>query len=278
MMKCLLAVSAVLLLNTAAALADPRQLEVFTSFEPPDTGPVFGSQPVSATFSGGSARIVGNPSLYHTGSFSWEVPAGVTTVVQFSGLAETVEFFSLDTCTINASVAAFDANEGQIGELFLTGSFSSPPGNFSNPLQFTGAIAKLEFRNPGSGSAWIDDFGFSPLPEVVLPGDYNQNDVVDAADYGVWRDSLGQTGSGLAADGSGNNLVDTDDYNVWRSHFGQTAGSGSGAANIANAGAVVPEPATLISAAVAVLAWAFPRRANQIGRIGSDGTIAEAWG
>ncbi|MEX2168349.1 MAG: hypothetical protein WD851_03490 [Pirellulales bacterium] len=34
-----------------------------------------------------------------------------------------------------------------------------------------------------------------------LPGDYNHNGGVDAADYTVWRDGLGQTGAGLAAGG-----------------------------------------------------------------------------
>ena len=28
----------------------------------------------------------------------------------------------------------------------------------------------------------------------TLPGDYNRNNVVDAADYAIWRDTLGQTG------------------------------------------------------------------------------------
>ena len=28
---------------------------------------------------------------------------------------------------------------------------------------------------------------------VVLPGDYNDNNVVDAADYAVWRATLGQS-------------------------------------------------------------------------------------
>jgi hypothetical protein len=30
----------------------------------------------------------------------------------------------------------------------------------------------------------------------------------------------------LAADGNGDNIVDSADYNIWRAHFGQTAGSG----------------------------------------------------
>ncbi len=64
-------------------------------------------------------------------------------------------------------------------------------------------------------------------------GDYNQNGVVDAADYVLWRGQLGTTGvtpySG--ADGSGNGSVGPEDYGVWRAHFGQTlpaAGIGSG--------------------------------------------------
>ena len=74
-----------------------------------------------------------------------------------------------------------------------------------------------------------------------IPGDYNHNGVVDAADYVVYRDSLGQSGSNLAADGDGDLQVDADDYNVWRSHFGQTAGSGA----IIGADPGVPEPSSL---------------------------------
>ncbi len=63
---------------------------------------------------------------------------------------------------------------------------------------------------------------------VGLPGDYNQNGIVDAADYVVWRKGLGT-------------LYTQNDYDVWRVHFGQTAGSGVGA----SANAAAPEPANL---------------------------------
>ena len=60
--------------------------------------------------------------------------------------------------------------------------------------------------------------------EPVLPGDYNQNNSVDAADYVVWRKAQGTTVTQFSgADGSGNGVVDQDDYGVWRAHFGQTA-------------------------------------------------------
>ena len=51
------------------------------------------------------------------------------------------------------------------------------------------------------------------MPEPV-PGDYNQNGTVDAADYVVWRNGVGTT-------------YTQGDYDVWRAHFGQTAGSGA---------------------------------------------------
>ena len=67
------------------------------------------------------------------------------------------------------------------------------------------------------------------LPGV--PGDYNQNGTVDAADYTVWRDHLGQTftltNENPAAATPG--VVDAEDYAFWKSHFGESLGSGSGA-------------------------------------------------
>ena len=77
-----------------------------------------------------------------------------------------------------------------------------------------------------------------PSPQNGL-GDYDLDHDVDAADYIVWRNTLGMvvTPSGAGADGDSNNRVDAADYDVWRSLFG-TVYPGSGTA------AVVPEPAT----------------------------------
>jgi hypothetical protein len=80
---------------------------------------------------------------------------------------------------------------------------------------------------------------------LVVPGDYNGNGIVDAADYTVWRDSLGSM-TNLAADGNGNGVIDAGDYDVWKMHFGQTAGGGG-----AGGAAGVPEPSTGLFAILA---------------------------
>lgn len=76
-----------------------------------------------------------------------------------------------------------------------------------------------------------------------IAGDYGGNGIVDATDYVKWRNTLDQTGSGLAADGNGNGVIDTGDYTVWRSHFGSTTGSGAGTSLI---NGTVPEPSAFV--------------------------------
>jgi T5SS/PEP-CTERM-associated repeat protein len=93
------------------------------------------------------------------------------------------------------------------------------------------------------------DWGIHYEPNVValaisIPGDYSGNGVVDAADYTVWRNSLGQTGVFLAADGDGDDVVDADDYDFWKMHFGETVGGGSAGASPSQY--AVPEPGALL--------------------------------
>ncbi|WP_197526681.1 hypothetical protein [Botrimarina colliarenosi] len=54
-----------------------------------------------------------------------------------------------------------------------------------------------------------------------LPGDYNDDGVVDAADYTVWRDAEGgDVPSGTGADGNDDGKIDQDDYDIWAAHYG----------------------------------------------------------
>jgi O-glycosyl hydrolase/regulation of enolase protein 1 (concanavalin A-like superfamily) len=83
-------------------------------------------------------------------------------------------------------------------------------------------------NNPSLASTSTDNtVTFSSLPL----GDYNQDGTVNAADYTVWRNSLGANVAAFAgADGSGNGVVDQADYEVWKANFGAVATGAGGAA------------------------------------------------
>jgi hypothetical protein len=98
---------------------------------------------------------------------------------------------------------------------------------------------------------------FAMLLPVGLMGDYNANGIVDAADYTVWRNQFGRTGSGLAADGDGNGRVDANDYSMWKSNFGKSGGAASVGVD---ASAAVPEPDFLIQFVAALATVSLWRR------------------
>ncbi|QDV73874.1 LamG-like jellyroll fold domain-containing protein [Botrimarina mediterranea] len=78
---------------------------------------------------------------------------------------------------------------------------------------------------------------------IELPGDFNGDGSVNAADYTVWRDNEGSTSS-LAADASGNGRIDRADYNIWAANYGATLSSS----------AAIPEPAAALLASLGVAA------------------------
>jgi hypothetical protein len=96
-----------------------------------------------------------------------------------------------------------------------------------------------------------------PLPVVVLPGDYDGDGVVDATDYTIWRNTMNQTGTSLAADGNKNGRVDQEDYAIWKTNFGRTGGAGS---VFEPPAAAAPEPTALLLAFVAAAALISMRR------------------
>ena len=88
---------------------------------------------------------------------------------------------------------------------------------------------------------------------AVLPGDFNNDGTVDAADYVVWRKTDGtQTG-----------------YDAWRANFGASLGPGSGSAGYplgASAqplSAAVPEPSAVVLLAGLVTSLVCVRRQNK---------------
>jgi subtilisin-like proprotein convertase family protein len=66
------------------------------------------------------------------------------------------------------------------------------------------------------------DFGFRGA--VALEGDFNRDNVVDDADYVLWRKTSGSSVPNFfdGADGNGNGVVDQPDYEIWRANYGRT--------------------------------------------------------
>ena len=95
------------------------------------------------------------------------------------------------------------------------------------------------------------------LQPGLLPGDYNHDGIIDAADYTIWRNHLGQSftlsNENPAAMTPG--LVDAEDYAFWKSNFGETLGSGSSATSMAN----IPEPTTMVLLMLAATSWCVRR-------------------
>jgi len=118
----------------------------------------------------------------------------------------------------------------------------------------------LDFDQRGTGfprafGGQIDIGSFEAQTAVQppeLPGDYNVDGTVDAADYTVWRNALGTSGiepySG--ADGDGNGRIEAADFGVWKSNFGETLQTGSSSGSAAISLAPESQPMALSVGAV----------------------------
>jgi 6-phosphogluconolactonase (cycloisomerase 2 family) len=101
---------------------------------------------------------------------------------------------------------------------FHNGSFAflaNEPFGGSHRIVLDGANEKIN-----------QDFGVH-VDAPPLPGDFDGDRSVDAADHTVWRTTFSATGSGLAADANRNGFVDAADYVIWRKNLGATSAGGS---------------------------------------------------
>jgi hypothetical protein len=151
------------------------------------------------------------------------------------------------TTSTSLSVLAADLTAGESALTHTWSTTGSPPApvmfsaNGTNAAKNTTATFTqtgvyqflVTIVNPAAGLSTISTT--SVIVGQPPPGDYNLNGVVDAADYTVWRDTLGST-MDLRANGDNTgasaNRIDQADFNVWRNHFGEMLSlAGSGAAS-----------------------------------------------
>lgn len=112
----------------------------------------------------------------------------------------------------------------------------TPSSSISQIIQVNGKLYLVATTQEYGSEIWVADLEL-PTPA----GDYNQNGVVDAADYVLWRKTFGSTTS-LQANGddagASTGIIDEADYAAWRNNFGNvawTAGSGDAAPGLAPA-------------------------------------------
>jgi T5SS/PEP-CTERM-associated repeat protein len=164
--------------------------------------------------------------------------------------------------SLNLQIAGTDLDEfGQVHvagsaslagtlDVDLLGGFTPSAGDsfqiITAGIGRSGFFANENLPSLPAGLGW--DVEYNPnsvvlsVVSVAVPGDYNNNGVVDAADYVLWRD-----GGPLANEVNNPGVVNAQDYTEWRSRLGNS-GSGSG---LDTTSAAVPEPGSMLLAIVA---------------------------
>jgi hypothetical protein len=195
-----------------------------------DVGTLENGSPDAPGYSGPAITLTGTSGIpWATGDVlgdsAWDTAAVMLSGAFPSGAIPNFDFFS-------------DATHDSTGNIF-----TSVPGSSQG-------VGTVEFADH------LYTFVRDNLIEGV-PGDYNGDGTTSAADYTIWRDNLGATGTPgeVPGDGTGDDLlgipdgdVDEFDFSYWKANFGATgAGAGSGEIALASgavAGTAVPEPAT----------------------------------
>jgi hypothetical protein len=192
-----------------------------------------------------------NPDDY----FSWTITPKQNFKVGFTWLSGAWQLSGTgpNSYELRTSLDNFTASLGGVGTISGSGSASNYTIDLSSIQNVASAI---EFRLYGyagtaaAGTFSINDFTFDGLVEAtetnptVFAGDYNDDGIVDAADYVIWRTSLSDGVALPANEVSGIGTTDDADYGDWRDNFGNVEATGSGTGLSGGASLTVPEPAT----------------------------------
>jgi hypothetical protein len=113
-----------------------------------------------------------------------------------------------------------------------------------------GVTSRVYPSNTLAGNSPTNFLGHAGTIDLsIIPGDYNDDGVVDTADYVVWRENLNTTNT-IPNDTTPGWVMD-EDYVVWKAEFGRAAGTAAGLGSISSN--TVPEPESLAILLLGVL-------------------------
>jgi hypothetical protein len=152
------------------------------------------------------------------------------------------------------AVTLLDLFEPQLGDQFaFLVTDSIDPLEMFDALDFSAAPL-------AEGLGWAltpGDTTFLTVVEAAPPGlsgDFNDDGIVDAVDYTVWRNNFGDADeTNISFNGDGEDVGLTD-YDVWKDHYGDTLEPGAGGL------AGVPEPGTALLLVAGLAALGCGRR------------------
>ncbi|MEX2091560.1 MAG: PEP-CTERM sorting domain-containing protein, partial [Pirellulales bacterium] len=174
------------------------------------------------------------------------------------GLPDTIISDSVYLDNLNVTGVLGDLDKSGVANATDRGLLAAAVGSPPTLLALLGGPQNVYDLNADDAINSLDLALYDSFFDVGLAGDFNNNHVVDAADYTLWRNNLGAT-EGTLLNGNGNGgTIDATDYDLWKLHFGESSGPGSGSLG---AGAV-PEPGTLLMCMLSVFGFVgFRRRA-----------------
>jgi hypothetical protein len=135
----------------------------------------------------------------------------------------------LENALLNATVGAGGGHwvytTGTSGSSWLSDAISAT-GPYTMNLVIGGSATTgtypITVRFAGDGPNGSNTSFNLTITPAGVPGDYNGNGKVDAADYVLWRN-----GGPLQNEVDAVGIVNAADYTAWRARFGNTSGSGA---------------------------------------------------
>ncbi|WP_197527812.1 beta strand repeat-containing protein [Posidoniimonas polymericola] len=213
-------------------------------------------------------KVAGAGTLSPIGPNSYLLDLGL---IPLAGVGAVVELGVLNDALAPADELAGDWSLAASG--FVLGQFTSFAGlmageSITGPTvsvgasiaqDLSGTITLLPLSENASGySGQLTPVSITVQASVVLAGDFNDDGVVNAADYTTWRDNLGAAAGVLPNDIDGG-AIGVAQYNTWKTHYGQETSTLASAST-----AAVPEPAATLL--LGVLACMGLKRRTRSGR------------